>query len=137
MASFGFNDFSTIAALLKPACQLIITEKVIDIADLVQANAPVLSGFMHDSVYYVTPDGASSYGQASPPTDDVYLLPEELPSNDMQGLVGVGANYSEWVEQGDHTSSGSYVPAHPFFYPAFEQGAAIFEGHMSELESLL
>ncbi len=131
------NDFSLIAQNLKPACRVIITETVIDIADVVQANAPVLSGFMHDSVYYVTPDGASSYGGGSPPTDDVYLLPEELPSNDMQGLVGVGANYGEFVNYGHHTRSGSYVPAQPFFDQAMEQGPAIFEGHMSELESLL
>src|SRR5258708_2021715 len=131
------NDFSLIAQNLKPACREIITETVIDLADLVQVNAPVLSGLMHDSVYYVTPDGISTYGQASPPTDDVYLLPEELPSNDMQGLVGVGANYSEWVNYGHHTRSGSYVPAQPFFDQAMEQGPAIFEGHMSELESML
>src|SRR5258708_24628871 len=61
------------------------------------------------------------------PTDDVYLLPEELPSNDMQGLVGVGANYGEFVNYGHHTRSGSYVPAQPFF--------ARSEEHTSELQS--
>src|SRR5260221_329586 len=105
------NDFSLIAQNLKPACRVIITETVIDIADLVQANAPVLSGFMRDSVYYVTPDGASSYGGGSPPTDDVYLLPEELPGNDMQGLVGVGANYGIFIEMGHHVrDSATYFP---------------------------
>src|SRR6266851_4412294 len=97
------NDFSLIAQNLKPACREIITETVIDIADLVQANAPVDTGFMRDAVYYVTPDGVSSYGQASPSNDDAYLLPEELPANDMQGLVGAAANYSIFVNYGHHT----------------------------------
>ncbi len=131
------NDFSLIAQNLKPACREIITETVIDIANLVQANAPVDTGFMRDSVYYVTPDGASSYGNAEPSNDDAYLLPEETPANDMQGLVGVAGNYGEFVNYGHHTRSGSYVPAQPFFDQAMEQGPAIFEGHMSELESLL
>ena len=132
------NDFSLIAQNLKPACQMIIAETVIDIASLVQANAPVDTGFMRDAVYYVTPDGASSYGNASPSNDDAYLLPEELPANDMQGIVGAAANYSVFVEMGHHVhNSATYVPPQPFFFPAFEQGAAIFEGHMSELESLL
>lgn len=132
------NGFTTAAEQLKSACQMIVSETVQDIAGVIAGNAPYDTGFLHDSVYYVTPLGDSTYGKATPSKPNQYLLEEVTPENDMQGVVGIGAFYAVFVEMGHHVhGSGTFVPPQPFFYPGFDQGAQIFEGHFSELEGLL
>jgi len=98
----------------------------------VQSNAPVRTGFLRDSCYAVTPDGTSTYGEASPPTDDVYLLDEVKPEDDMTGIVGVAANYGIFLEMGTR-----HMSPRPFFYPGVEAGRAQFEENLGEFESLL
>ena len=128
----GFNHFPQIAAALKPACQKAVTNTTLSLKDGVQANAPVLTGFMRDSTYAVTPDGTSTYGQATPPTDDVYLLPEVKPDNDMTGIVGVAANYGIYQEMGTR-----FMAAQPYFYPAVEAARAVLDAELAKVEASL
>ena len=134
----GFNFWNKIAAALKPSASEVVRDEVFFCADAIRdqiaANDQVRSGFMYDSVYAATVS-ESTYGNASPPTDDVYLLPEQTPENDQQGVVGVAANYGIFVNDGHHTRSGSYVPARPFFEPGMEQGRAQFDIYMATMEA--
>lgn len=134
----GFNNFSQVAQRIKPACQEIVSETVKELAEMVQENAPYDTGYLHDSVYCVTPTGESTYGQASSDRQGDYLLPEVSPESDTQGVVGVGAYYAQFIEMGHHVhNSATYVPPNPFFYPAMEEGTAVLEEHASEFEGLL
>lgn len=128
----GSNKFGQIAANIKPACQKIVTNTTTQIRDIAASNAPVDTGFLQSSVYSVTPDGQSTYGQAGSPPGDSYLLPEEKPDNDTTGIVGVGANYGIYQEMGTR-----FMPAQPYFYPAVEAGRAIFEYEGARLEEYL
>ena len=134
----GFNHWGRIAAALKPSAAEVVRDEVFFCADAIkaqiQANGQVVTGFMYDSVYAAT-TSESTYGQATPPTDDVYLLPEQVPENDQQGVVGVAANYAIFVNDGHHTRSGSYVPAAPFFEPGMERGKAQFDIEMATMEA--
>jgi hypothetical protein len=127
-----FNHFGVIAIGMKPALMKIESERILDLQGKIQAFAPVLSGFMRDSVYHVLPDGSTDYGNATPLTDDVYLLPQEQPSGDMSGLVGVAANYSEWVNGGTR-----HMPPNPFFTMGCEAAGQEFEAKFAGLEDLL
>ncbi len=131
------NLFFQLADNLKPACQEIVGNTVIEGAQAVKAGAPVDTEFMQDAVYYVTPDGRSTYGQASPEKKGSYLLDEVTPENDLQGVIGAAANYSIFVNNGHHTVSGSYVPAQPFFDEGVAQLEDIFNEQAAEFESLL
>lgn len=132
MAELGWNHFPIIAERLKPGLQKLESERLLDLKSKVKSFAPVLSGFMRDSVYSVLPDGTSDYGQATPPTDDVYLLPEEKPADDMSGIVGVAANYGEFVNGGTR-----HMAANPFFDMAVEAAGSEFEAKFAGLEDLL
>lgn len=81
--------------------------------------APVDTGFLKASCYYVTSDN-STYGRASSKssrTDEFKgLLPEvEPPGSDLEGIVAVGAAYGTYVEHGT-----SRMAAQPFLTPAAE-----------------
>src|SRR6266571_1973705 len=128
----GFNHFGAIAIGMKPALRKIESERILDLEAKVQAYVPVLSGFMQSSVYSVLPDGTSDYGNAMEPPGDSYLLPEESIPDDMSGIVGVAANYAEWVNYGTR-----YMAAQPFFDQAVADAGSEFEGKFAELESLL
>lgn len=131
------NLFFQLADNLRPACQQIVGNTVIEGAQAVKAGAPVDTEFMQDAVYYVTPDGRSTYGQASPEKKGSYLLDEVTPENDLQGVIGAAANYSVFVDQGHHTSSGSWVPPQPFFSQGVEQLETIFNEQAADFEALI
>src|SRR5260221_5695308 len=136
----GFNHFGAIAVGMKPALQKIESERILDLEARVKMYAPVSSGygdypggFMRDSVYSVLPDGTSDYGSGQePPTDDVYLLPEESIPNDMNGIVGVAANYGEYVNYGTYK-----MAAQPFFDQACADAGTEFQAKFAGLEDLL
>ena len=128
----GFNYFPIIAAGMKPALRKIESERILDLEAKVKSYAPVLSGFMQSTVYSVLPDGTSDYGNAMEPPGDSYLLPEEVPGNDMSGIVGVAANYGEYVNYGTYK-----MAAQPFFDQACADAGSEFEGKFAELEDLL
>ena len=128
-----FNRWAELAGKLKPACQKGVKEAAYAMKDNIQSGAPVgkgegtyHGGFMRDHVYVSAP-GESTYGQGmEPPTDDVYLLPEIKPENDLEAVVGAAANYSEWVNGGTR-----HMPAQPFFDQGVEQTRSEFEGIMT------
>jgi len=128
----GFNHFGAIAIGMKPALRKIESERILDLEAKVQAYAPVLSSFMQSSVYSVLPDGTSDYGNAIEPPGDSYLLPEEAPGNDMSGIVGVAANYGEYVNYGTR-----YMAAQPFFDQACADAGTEFEAKFAGLEDIL
>ena len=98
-------------------------------AELVASNAPVASGFLSSSVYYVTKE-ASTYGQAGTPPKDAYLLPEvDHPATTTEFTVAVAANYGEYVELGTR-----YMGAQPFLIPAFEAMQQALLAALSDLE---
>jgi len=81
---------------------------------------------MADNVYVSGPL-SSTYGAGpAPPTDDVYLLPEVKPTDDMTAVVGAAANYSEWVNGGTR-----YMAAQPFFDQGVETTRGEFETIMT------
>lgn len=133
----GFNFWGKIAAAFKPAVAEVVRDEVFFCADAIkeqiEANGQVVTGFMRDSVYAATVS-ESTYGNATP-SGDAYLLPEQTPANDQQGVVGVAANYAIYVNDGHHTRSGSYVPAAPFFEPGMERGKAQFDVEMATMEA--
>ncbi len=42
---------------------------------------------------------------------------------DMTCSVGTAVKYAPYVELGHHTHSGSWVPAQPFLFPAYQQAS--------------
>jgi phage gpG-like protein len=126
-----FNHFPRIAAQLKPMLQQGIKTTAKDMVGFASGTAPRDTGFMGDNVYYSAHD-ESSYGQGPAPSKKgSYLLPEVLPSSDMEVIVGAAANYSIYVNYGHHTSSGSYVPAQPFWEPTTEHGKQILNDELA------
>src|SRR6266567_6852564 len=128
----GFNYFPIIAAGMKPALRKIESERILDLEAKVKSYAPVLSGFMQSSVYSVLTDGTSDYGNAIEPPGDSYLLPQESIPNDMSGIVGVAANYGEYVNYGTYK-----MAAQPFFDQACADAGTEFEAKFAGLEDLL
>jgi len=140
MPELSWNRFPAIAAGLKPALQQIEAERLLDLEAKVKAFAIVgpgegdyPGGFMKSSVYSVLPDGTSDYGaNAIDPPGDAYLLPEESTPSDMSGIVGVAANYGEFVNYGTYK-----MAAQPFFDQAAEAAGSEFEAAFAALEDLL
>ena len=127
-----FNLFPLLAKAFRPACQTISSDTARFVEAAAAANAPVRTGFLASSVYSVTPDYGSTYGTHGEPPGDSYLLPEEQPGGPDDSIVGVAANYGVYVEMGTR-----FMGAQPYFYPAIEQGAAVFPEEASKLEALL
>lgn len=132
-----FNLFPLLARALRPACQTISSDTARFIEAAAAANAPVDTGFLASSVYSDTPKYGSTYGSMGEPPGDSYALPPQAPAGPDDSVVGVAANYGIYVEMGHHTESGSWVPAQPYFYPAIEQGQAVFPEEAARFEELL
>ncbi len=119
----GFNRWALLAAKIKPACQKGVKATAHAMVANIQGPAPRRTGFMADNVYMSAWD-ESTYGQGpAPPTDDVYLLPEEKPGDDMSAIVGAAADYSAFVNYGTR-----YMAAQPFFDQGVETTQGEFEG---------
>lgn len=128
MAVAGFNHWGKLALDLKPACQEIVKQVAFEIATDARFLVPKDTGFLNDSIYVGTWDD-STYGAGgmSPPGDS-YLLPEEPVPNDMSAIVGVAANYGEYVEFGTR-----FMTAQPYFYPAMEWGSRSLDAELAVL----
>jgi hypothetical protein len=133
----GFNNWFKIADELKPGTLRAVSRTAVAIQSIAIANAPKRSGWMASTIYSVTPDGGSTYGEADTPPGDSYLLPEEKPPDDHSALVGVAANYGEWVNYGHHTVNGGWVPAQPFWDPAVEKGQEMLDTSLEALANHL
>ena len=136
MALASFNHFPQIALNLHKATAPMVAHTAQYIAETYAASAARRTGFMATSAYYRTVD-TSTYGQGeAPPTDDVYLLPEcDAPANDQEAYAAVAANYSEYVELGHHTRSGSWVSPQPSWYPSVDLAAGEFEAQGAQFEA--
>ena len=75
--------------------------------DNAQANAPVLTGEMRDTM--------------------------ELTTGVMVAEVTTNVNYSKFVENGHQTRSGTFVPPQPFLGPAADLAAAQLQNALSGL----
>jgi hypothetical protein len=110
----SFNHFPEIAGLLVAACIAIDEKTADDITEMAQANCPVETGALRDSIHTEPGEG------------------------DVDVNIVVGEYYGVFVELGHHTRGGvSWVPAEPFFFPAVEQGGGIFESNFEALEGML
>ena len=131
--ALGFNNWLKLAFALKPANQTVIHNTAKAWQRGARAYAPVDTGFMQENVYVSDMQGSDyDTGGIAPPGDDSYLLPEELPPDDMSAVVGAAANYSIYQEFGTR-----FMPAQPFFYPAAEEASAFFDSEMGKVESRL
>jgi hypothetical protein len=72
-----------------------------------QANAPVLTGEMRDTM--------------------------EVKHGPMTSEVTTNVDYSKWVENGHRTRSGSFVPPQPFLGPARDEAALELTAELSGL----
>ena len=134
----GFNHWPQIAARLKPAIRKAVTAVAIGLEEDARGNAPKDTGFLASSVYSVTPDYGSTYGEALMPPGDSYQLEEVKPDDDTSATVGVSANYGVYVELGHHTrGSGSWVPPQPFFFPAVEAARPVLDDELAKVEASL
>ncbi len=133
MTGVVYNRFPEIAAKFPVQLHNVAVQTTDIIQELADANAPKRTGFMASNIYKVTSEG-STYGQGiAPPTDDVYLLPPGPEVSDkFTGYVGCAANYSVFVEMGTR-----FMAAQPFFYPAVEEGRALFEAALAAMWSFL
>ena len=132
-----FNLFPALARAVRPACQTISSDTARFIEAAAAANAPVATGFLASSVYSVTPKYGSTYGTMGSPPGDSYALPPMEPDGPDESMVGVAANYGEFVNFGHHTRSGSWVPPQPFWDDAIEQGRAVFPEEAAKFEAYL
>lgn len=128
MAVAGFNHWFRVADALKPACQSVVKQVAFEIAKDARGLAPVDTGFLSNSIY-VSMEDDSTYdaGNILPPGDS-YLLPEEIAPDDMSAIVGVAANYGEYVEFGTR-----FMAAQPYFYPAMEWGRRSLDAELAVL----
>jgi len=106
--SADFNHFPELAALLEPVLAEIVSETADEVQQSAQANAPVETGYLRDSI--TVEDGESS----------------------TEKVVVVGADYGVYVEFGTR-----HMTAEPYLTPAAEAAQAVFEEKLSELESRL
>ena len=105
-----------IAAKIEEVAAKVVRKTAFDIQAAAQANAPVDTGFLKNSIYVVTRD-TSTYGQVQSPEADQTLLEQvEAPHEQTTAIVAVAANYGAYVEYG--TVHG---PAQPYLTPAVEK----------------
>lgn len=126
-----FDLMPEMAGAIEDAVAAIVTKFAALTAEMAANNAPVASGFLQSSVYYVTQE-TSTYGQGAgnPPNKDSYLLPEvDHPTSKTEFTVAAAANYAEYVEYGTR-----FMGAQPFLTPAFEAMQQELLAALSDLE---
>lgn len=128
MAVTGYNHWGKLAQALKPACQSVVKQVAFEIAADARGLVPKDTGFLNDSIYVGTWEDSTYDTSSIPPPGDSYLLPEEPVPDDMSAIVGVAANYGEYVEFGTR-----FMAAQPYFYPAMEWGRRSLEAELNVL----
>lgn len=121
MAENG-GDFNHIPEAIKAihdGTVLAIREATKKVSSDAAGWAPVDTGFLKSSNYYVTSD-ASTYGQAvgkAHGVDGFRTVTDEVapPESDTEGIAAVAASYAPYVEYGT-----SRAAAQPFLHPAAE-----------------
>ena len=128
-----YNLLPEFAAQLEETVSKVVRKTAFDIQALAQANAPVDTGFLKNSIYTVM-EGHSGYSNIEPPEKEGQeLLPEvEPPHEKAAAIVAVGANYGIYQEFGS-----SRMPAHPYLTPAAELVKPYFLEALSHLEEAM
>lgn len=120
-----FNHFGPIAEQLPKAASQIIRAAALKIEADAKRLAPVDTGFLKSSIYASTSQGSDYSGTGG-------ALPEVTPSSDQEAIVGVGAEYAQYVEYGTWK-----MQAQPFLTPAAEAQRQPFLDAMTKLEDKL
>lgn len=122
---FTFNHIPALIEALPKIGMDAITKVGFDIEAHAKANASEMgavdTGNMMNSVYTSAP-GKSSYSGGN------RRLPEEKPSSDTEVVVGVGADYSIYVDAGTHR-----MPGRPFFSQAVYTAKATLDHLASQV----
>jgi HK97 gp10 family phage protein len=130
VATGSYNKFPQSAAALHHAISQVVRKIAFDVQASAQANAPVDTGFLRNSIYTVTSEGSGRAQVGAPTKADSYLFPEiAAPPDDTTAYVAIGANYGEFVEMGTR-----YTPAQPFVTPAVELARGDFEAELGAIE---
>lgn len=104
-----FNHFPAAIEALRVGAADAVDSVAKQLAADVQAGAPVRSGYLRDSTYTITSDGASTY------TSGEHSLPALPAPGKNTALVAVAAEYAIYVDSGT-----SRMAANPFFSGAVE-----------------
>ena len=128
----GFNHFSEIAETMDLAFQKLPKKAAFDIQARYQATAPRDTSFMVNSAYVVTSD-SSTYGGATPTREGAHLLPQApAPGDKYTAILGIGANYAEFVELGT-----VHQAAQPAFYPAVDAVVPSLDAAVAAVRALM
>lgn len=121
-----YNNFGKIADAIRPACAKVVKKVAFDIQAHAQANAPVDTGFLRNSIYTVTSEGSTYQGGAK-------ALPEiPHPPDELTAYAAVGAEYGAYVEYGTR-----YMAGQPFWEPAVESVRPGFDAAMSAIKDAM
>lgn len=119
----GFNRFPEIAQQLHSQAGQVVRKTAFVIEGGAKTRAPVDTGFLKNSIYASTSEG-SDYGGAS----GGKMLEEVKPANDQEAIIGVGAEYGEYVENGT-----VHMAAQPYLTPAAEAARPGFIAAMKQI----
>lgn len=121
-----FNHFSEFSEQLMEALGQVVRKAAFDVQAQAQANAPVDTGNLRNSIYTKTSEGNTYPGTAS--TD---LIADQAGEADkMTAWVGVAANYGIYQELGS-----TRTPAQPYLGPAVDSVQGSFESALAAIES--
>lgn len=138
----GFNNLPLVVTLLPKVANQLVRKGAFDVQAQAQANAPVQTGYLKNSIYTLTDHGESTYDvakTAAEATEDAegraFLDQVEKPIAPVGGaraVVAVGANYGVFVEEGT-----SHATAQPYLQPAVDQVKPAYEAAASKVEERL
>lgn len=121
----AFNRFLNTGTGLKSAAKQVVEETAEDLMQVASISAPVRTGYLRSSIYYVTRD-KSTYGQYTKTTrkgsrrrttisQDQLLPPPAPPPDPWTAYVAPGAYYAVYLEFGTRR-----MAARPFFFQSVE-----------------
>lgn len=125
-----FNHWQALFENIDRNTQALVKKTAGNIKVDAQDRAPRETGFMADSIYVITEEGAESQ-TAAPTRPDQQLFPEIEATPHNEAIVAVGASYGIFPELGT-----SKMAAHPYLIPAAEDQVMPFVMALLNLETL-
>lgn len=126
----SFNNWDKVAQSIRPAEKAVIRKTALDgvanVKAMIVANDQIDTGFMLNSVYFVT-SGQSTYRGG-----DKALPQVAKPGSELEAWVAVGAEYAIYQEMGT-----AYMPGHPFFKPGMERTRQGFHAAMQLIKQAM
>lgn len=123
-----FNHFDEFSDQLMKALGQVVRKTAFDVQAAAQANAPVDTGNLRNSIYTKTSEGNNYPGNAS----DHLVEDQTGEANDLTAYVAVAASYGIYQEFGT-----THIPAHPYLGPAVDSVQSSFESALEAIESQL